>query len=251
MEKLNMKKEISIFIFSLLLTTFLAGCKPDQPVQPYNPLNGRTTAVFNPSKSYGTVTDVDGNVYKTIKIGDQVWMAENLRVTHYRNGDTIPSVKDTTSWANQTEGAYCNYNNTEDPDTIATYGRLYNWYATQDTRNIAPEGWRVANAVDWQILINYLGGDTIASKHLKEAGTLHWHGPNDGDNSSGFTALPGGRRYRTYPFSGFELYADFWTSSLYSETSAPFLYLTAWHDNLVYKGFNYKINGYSIRCIKE
>lgn len=251
---MNNRKRLIEFVVGLLFMIFLAGCKPDQPVQPVypnNPLNGKTTAVFNSSKSYGTVADIDGNVYKTIKIGDQVWMAENLRVTHYRNGDTIPNVKDTTAWASQTEGAYCNYNNTEDPDTIATYGRLYNWYATQDTRNIAPEGWRVANGTDWLTLINYLGGDTIASKHLKEVGTLHWDGPNDADNSSGFTALPGGWRVNVnYPIK-FGLYGAFWTSSVYSQSSAPFLYLTTWHDNVVYKSFNYKVNGYSIRCIKE
>lgn len=247
----HMKKEILNYSIGLLITVFIFSCKPDDPIGPNNPLNGRTTAVFNPDKSYGTITDVDGNIYKTIKIGDQIWMAENLRVTHYQNGDEIPNVKDSTQWAEQIEGAYCNYNNTENLDTIATFGRLYNWYTTQDIRGLAPEGWRVANSVDWLILIEYLGGDTIASKHLKEAGTLHWDGPNNADNSSGFTALPSGRRYKTQFYSGFELYSVFWTSSLYSETSAPFLYLTTWNDNLVYKGFNFKINGYAIRCIKE
>jgi uncharacterized protein (TIGR02145 family) len=244
-----MRKRIKQF-YLLLFFVALAACD-EGPVYPDNPLNERTTAFFNPNKKYGTVTDIDGNTYKTIRIGDQLWMAENLRVAHYRNGDGVPNIKDTTLWADQTEGAYCNYNNTENLDTIATFGRLYNWFATQDTRNIAPTGWRVANAVDWLILIGYLGGDTIASKHLKEAGTLHWDGPNNADNSSGFTALPGGRRYKTQIYSGFKLYSVFWTSSLYSEASAPFLYLTTWNDNLVYKGFNYKVNGYSIRCIKE
>jgi uncharacterized protein (TIGR02145 family) len=178
-------------------------------------------------------------------------MAENLRVTHYRNGDEIPNIKDTTQWAIQTQGAYCNYNNTEDLDTIATYGRLYNWYATQDSRNIAPVDWRVANYADWGTLIDYLGGGTIASKHLEEAGTLHWLSPNNADNSSGFTALPGSWGLcRYYPIQ-FGLYGAFWTSSLYSDISAPFLFLTNWNDNNVYTGINYKVNGYSIRCIKE
>jgi len=246
-----MRNKLLNHSIGILMAIFIFGCKPDSPIGPDNPLNGRTTAVFNPDKSYGTVTDVDGNIYKTIKIGEQIWMAENLRVTHYRNGDEIPNIKDSTLWASQIQGAYCNYNNTEDLDTIATFGRLYNWYTTQDTRGLAPEGWRVANSVDWLILIEYLGGDTIASKHLKEAGTTHWDGPNNADNSSGFTAIPGGWRYRNKNFEKITYYSDYWTSSLYSEVSAPFLFLFTWNDNLVYKGYNYKVNGYSIRCIKE
>ena len=239
----------SVSILGLILALIIS-CEPDKPKLPDNLLNGRTTAIFNPDKSYGTVTDIDGNVYKTIQIGNQTWMAENLRVTHYRNGDEIPNIKDTAEWAIQTQGAYCNLKNTEDLDTIATYGRLYNWYVTQDSRNIAPVGWRVANYADWGALIDYLGGGTIASKHLKEAGHLHWEISNIADNSSGFTALPGSSRYYKYYPIAFDAYAVFWTSSLYSEVSAPFFYLFS-DDANVYTGFNYKVNGYSIRCIKE
>ena len=246
-----MKKVLRKYSIAVLLLVFIIGCRKPEPILPDNPLNGKTTAVFNSSKNYGSVTDFDGNTYKTIKIGDQVWMAENLRVTHYRNGDAIPNIKDTTQWANQTEGAWCNYNNTEDLTAIATYGRLYNWFVTQDTRNVAPAGWRISDIIDWEILIENLGGDTIASKHLKETGILHWDGPNNGDNSSGFTALPGNWRY----FKGGKpiapsVYGAFWTSSIYSQLSAPFLYLYT-RDAYVYKGTNFKVNGYSIRCIKE
>lgn len=246
-----MKNKFKEYSIAVLLLVFIIGCRKPEPILPDNPLNGKTTAVFNSSKNYGSVTDVEGNTYKTIKIGDQVWMAENLRVTHYRNGDAIPNIKDTTQWANQTAGAWCNYSNTEDITVIATYGRLYNWFVTQDTRNIAPSGWRVADAIDWEILIENLGGDTIASKHLKENGILHWDGPNDADNSSGFTALPGQWRLFKggYPFP-FGFYAAFWTSSMYSEVSAPFLNLYT-RDDYIYKGMNFKVNGYSIRCIKE
>lgn len=248
--KIRIKKNPLIALGFALF--FIISCGSDEPQLPESPLNGRTTAVFNPNKKYGTVADADGNVYKTIVIGSQTWMAENLRVTHYRNGDAIPNIKDTTQWANQTEGAWCNYNNTEDLTAIATYGRLYNWYATQDTRNAAPAGWRVANTIDWQILIDELGGDSIASKHLMETGILHWDGPNNADNSSGFTALPGNWRLflggpPIYP----GLYGAFWTSSIYSDTSAPSLFSTAWNDPQVYKRISFKANGYSIRCIKE
>ncbi len=243
------------YIFLTLITiglfaSILSACEPDEPAKPSNSLNDRTTAVFNPDKNYGTVTDIDENVYKTIVIGDQTWMAENLRVTHYQNGDTIPNITDNEEWAALTSGAYCNYNNTNDLDTIATYGRLYNWYAVADSRGIAPKGWRVPGIADWIELIEYLGGDTIASKHLKEASDLHWRTPTASDNSSGFTALPHGRRYLIENYSGFGSYGVFWTISEYNSASAGFLYLYRFSSN-VNKGINYKQNGYSVRLIKE
>jgi uncharacterized protein (TIGR02145 family) len=246
-----MKNKFKEYSIAVLLLVFIIGCRKHEPILPDNPLNGKTTAVFNSSKNYGSVTDFDGNTYKTIKIGDQTWMAENLRVTHYRNGDGLPNIKDTTQWANQTEGAWCNYNNTEDLTAIATYGRLYNWFVTQNPGNIAPSGWRVADIIDWQILIDGLGGDTIASRHLKENGILNWDGPNDADNSSGFTALAGNWRYFKggYPVAPSN-YGAFWTLSIYSQLSAPFLYLYS-RDANIYKGMNFKVIGYSIRCIKE
>ncbi len=242
-------------IFSALFTIGLAasvlfGCEPDDPTKPGNPLNERTTAVFNPNKNYGRMTDIDGNIYRTIKIGAQIWMAENLRTTHYRNGDTIPNILGNEEWNGLTTGAWCNYNNTNDLDTIATYGRLYNWYAVADSRGLAPEGWRVPTIADWTILIDYLGGDEIASNKMKEVGIEHWEDFYQSDNSSGFTAIPGGRRYLSNDYSGIGSYSVFWTSSEYDLTSAGFLYLFDFSSN-VNKGINYKQNGYSLRLIKE
>jgi len=102
----------------------------------------------------GTVTDTDGNSYKTVKIGDQWWMTENLKVTHYGNGDPIPEVTDNTQWSVLDTGAYCNYGN--DAGRVSNYGRLYNWYVINDNRNIAPEGWHVATYDDWTFLIDFL-----------------------------------------------------------------------------------------------
>jgi uncharacterized protein (TIGR02145 family) len=177
-------------------------------------------------------------------------MAENLRVTHFRNGEEIPLVTDTFTWTRAGSATFCNYNNTEDIDTIATYGRLYNWYAASDPRNIAPEGWRVATVDDWNILIDYLGGDTIAANKLKETGNFHWQDPFESDNSSGFTALPGGFRYLGIATKYIGYYGTFWTQNDYNGDYAPFLYLY-YYGAEVYRGFNYKVNGYSIRCIKE
>ena len=238
--------------YSLLLIILLnvIACEGDEPEIPGNPLNGRTTAVFNPDKNYGTMTDIDGNMYKTIVIGNQIWMAENLRVTKFQNGDTIPNITDNEEWAALTTGAYCNYNNTNNLDTIATYGRLYNWYAVADTRQIAPKGWRVPGIADWLELIEYLGGDSIASKHLKEVGTYHWVDDFYTDNSSGFTAIPNGWRYLSKSSSEIGFYNALWTASEYDLNQAGFLYLFCWSSN-VNKGVNYKANGYSVRLIKE
>lgn len=150
------------------------------------------------------VIDIDGNVYQIVTIGTQVWMAENLKVTHYRNGDVIPNVTDGPTWAGLTTGAYCEYDN--NVASVATYGRLYNWYAAVDTRNIAPDGWHVPSDEEWKQLETYLGmsqaeADAIGLRGsdeggmLKETGTSHWDSPNTGaTNESGFTALPGGHR---------------------------------------------------------
>jgi len=140
-----------------------------------------------------TVTDIDGNCYRTVTIGTQVWMAENLKVTHDCNGEAIPNVTDGATWAGLTAGAYCEYNN--DVNNVATYGRLNNWYAVADSRNISPAGWHVASDAEWQTLSIFLGGDAIAGGKMKETGTTHWYSPNTGaTNESGFSALPGGYR---------------------------------------------------------
>jgi uncharacterized protein (TIGR02145 family) len=177
-------------------------------------------------------------------------MAENLRVIHYRNGEFVPEVKDTAMWMNLTSGAYCNYNNTTSLDTIATYGRLYNWYAAADSRNLAPNGWHVASPIDWNTLIDYLGGDSIASNKMKEVGNSHWENPYESDNSSGFTALPAGWRQQSKNYNNIGYYCVWWTSFDNNISTAPFLYLFFVSSN-VNRGFNYKYNGYSIRCIKD
>jgi len=225
-------------------------CKKDSPEKPTNPLNGKTTAIFNPEKIYGSVADIEGNKYKTIVIGNQTWMAENLRTTKYRNGDEIPNVKENAEWNDLSTSAYCNYNNTESLDTIATLGRLYNWYAAADTRNIAPKGWRVPTIADWTELFEYLGGVEIASNKLKEVGDIHWEDPYESDNSSGFTALPTGSRDFNKNYVDVGFYSIFWTHSEYNSDKAGCLNLFYFSSN-VYTGVNYKYYGYAIRCIKE
>lgn len=226
------------------------GCETDDHI---NPINGKTSAVFNPSKTYGSLIDQDGNVYKTITIGSQTWMAENLRTTKYRNGEAIPEVTDSTLWKDLSSGAYCNYENTKNIDTIASNGRLYNWFAIKDSRQIAPEGWHVPTFEEWIVLETYLGGDTIAGGKLKESGTQHWRVPNvGGTNETGFTALPGGYRMKFGNFYSIGAYGYWWTATE-SATNTDL----AWHRHLSHSYIMVggcecgKGDGYSIRCVKD
>ncbi len=196
------------------------------------------------------VTDIDGNVYETVRIGNQVWMAENLKVTHYRDGTAIPNITDGTDWTNLTTGAYCYYdNNSSNGDT---YGALYNWYAVNDSRNIAPEGWHVPTDNEWQTLIDYLGGSSVAGGKLKEAGTTHWNSPNRGaDNASGFTALPNGyRHYDTGNYIGIGYYGYFWSATETTSNYALFRTLS-YYDSEVGRYSYYKSYGFDIRCLRD
>jgi uncharacterized protein (TIGR02145 family) len=133
-------------------------------------------------------------IYASIKIGSQVVMKKNLNVSHYRNGDRIPQVKGPDKWAALTTGAWCWYNN--DSANGAVYGKLYNWYAVNDPRGLAPEGWHIPSDAEWTTLTTFLGGEGVAGGKMKERGITHWIYPNtDATNSSGFTGLPGGVRY--------------------------------------------------------
>jgi len=197
--------------------------------------------------SYGTMTDQDGNVYKTVKIGDQVWMAENLRVTHYRNGDPIPNVTSNWEWSHLRTGARCAYNNNN--GNVTTYGLLYNWYALTDRRNIAPEGWHVPTDEEWKELERYLGSN--AGGKLKERGTSHWKSPNEGaTNSSGFTALPGGSRNYHGTFYDIGDHAYFWSSTEYGRDYAWLRHL---YYNLsgAYRDDYDKLDGFSVRCVRD
>lgn len=198
----------------------------------------------------GTMTDIDGNVYQTVKIGNQWWMAENLKVTHYRNGEAIPHVLSQYEWRGLDTGAYCYFDN--DTDNISTYGLLYNWFAVDDSRNLAPPGWHVPTVADMAELMDYLGGEAVAGGKLKEAGTAHWNYPNTGaDNSSGFTALPGGMRAGDgyYDLRGG---AYFWTSeeNIFNNRLGFYNHLDLRNATLGSGSFP-KYNGFSIRLVKD
>jgi uncharacterized protein (TIGR02145 family) len=184
-----------------------------------------------------------------VTIGTQHWMYRNLDVDHYRNGDSIPEVRDSAQWLNLKTGAWCYYNN--DPANGAIFGKLYNWYPVNDPRGLAPEGWHVSSDVEWTSLTEYLGGDTLAGGKLKEAGTTHWYSPNTGaTNYSGFSALPGGYRYYYGTFYDVGDYGHCWSSTYYG-TTYEWARLLYYYDASIYRIIGRKESGHSVRCIKD
>jgi uncharacterized protein (TIGR02145 family) len=206
-----------------------------------------------PTSGYGpNITDAESNTYKTVYIGTQQWMAENLKVTKYNDGTAIQYVTDNTQWQNNTTGAWAYYNN--DAANNAKYGKLYNWYAVSPTtngnKNVCPTGWHVPTDAEWTVLTDYLGA-SVAGVKMKEVGTTSWISPNtDATNTSLFTGVPGGSRNNFGNYSNIGNGADWWSSSEYSADEA-------WYRNLYYlsngvnRFFLNKNFGVSIRCLKD
>lgn len=202
-----------------------------------------------------TVTDADDNVYQTVAIGNQVWMAENLRTTRYRNGDLIPYITDDTDWTNLSTPGYCWHAN--DAQLSLTLGALYNWYAIQSSANICPEGWHVPTNGDWQTLFDHLGGNSVAGGKLKEVGTLedmtgYWYAPNTGaTNESGFGARSGGpRSYSNGMFGSRGLNAYFWSSTELDVDKAYARALGNSTAGVISSSYD-KRNGHFCRCVKD
>jgi uncharacterized protein (TIGR02145 family) len=204
------------------------------------------------------ITDIDGNVYNTVTIGTQVWMAENLKTTKYNDGTAIPNITVDATWLAATAGAYSDYSNTPANSTI--YGRLYNWYAVDNNattkvasnggKNVCPTSWHVPTETEWTTLTTYLGGESIAGGKLKETGTTHWLSPNMGaTNETGFSALPGGYRYNygTYIYIGIQ--GTWWSSTDYSSV-AWYRYMSSAVTN-VYSFSYFKPYGFSVRCVRD
>jgi uncharacterized protein (TIGR02145 family) len=206
-------------------------------------------SVHNPNLTYGNMTDQEGNVYKTIVIGTQEWMAENLKTSIYRNGDAIATNLSDTDWFNTQIGAWVFYNN--DSQYECPYGKLYNWYAVTDPRHLCPIGWHEPTNVEWTILTGYLGGEATCGGKLKSTSVQYWISPNqEATNESGFSALPGGYRisygfYATIGYGGF-----WWSSSVFSDFESSYIFLGYLEGN--YSQFNcLKQNGLNVRCLKD
>ena len=210
-----------------------------------------------------TMADIDGNVYKTVKIGNQIWMAENLKVTHYRNGDAIPNVTDDKKWSKLSTGAYCVYDNKS--SNADTYGNLYNWFAVSDPRGLAPEGWHVPSDEEIKILEKYLG------MWEDELDVTDFRGTNEGSqlagrsdlwskdslvtnidfDKSGFKFIPAGNcNGKDGKFKYMHYFSYLWSSKENSSKTAITRALS-YTNSKIYRNFGYKRNGFSIRCIKD
>ena len=239
------KNKISIpVLFFFLLGSVLISCEKDE----------------GSDNTKSTITDIDGNVYEIVAIGNQWWMAENLKVTHYRNGDPISNVTDETEWTNLSTGAYCNFDN--NLNNVSTYGRLYNWYTVDDNRELAPAGWHVPTDEEWKTLEMYIGINqvdvdadgwrgTIEGGKLKETGTEHWLSPNIGaTNACGFLALPAGYCSRYGAFLLIGQGADYWSATQSSDQLAWFRSLD-YNRTDIRRDDIIKTYGFSIRCVKD
>ena len=197
-----------------------------------------------------TLTDIDGNVYSSVTNCSQTWMQKNLNVSHYRNGDIIPQVP-FNSLASSKTGAWCYYQNNTNLGTV--YGKLYNWYAVNDSRGLAPQGWHIPSDIEFYALRNCLGNVDTAGGKMKEIGTIRWEFPNVGaDNSSGFTALPGGGSSSSY---NYEIYKSsyFWSSFTEYSSSDVAWGLRILGSDTVF-GYPLKVDRstfFSVRCIKD
>lgn len=222
----------------------------------------RAYATNSIGTSYGSqisFTTYNGSVavLSSINIDTIVWSSKNLDVTTYRNGDSIPQVTNSVTWSNLTTGAWCWYNN-DSATYAATYGRLYNWYAINDPRGLAPFGWHIPSNLEWDRMSKFVDatvdttiigstGTTISSA-LKEVGTLHWLTNTGATNSTGFTALPGGYRATSGTFSNLNAHAQFWTASEYDSLNAWRRYISS---NTFNRNYYFKTYGFSVRVIKD
>jgi uncharacterized protein (TIGR02145 family) len=236
------------FMLLCLVCMFTTGCNPNDP--------------NNPTSS-GTVKDIDGNVYHTVKIGAQVWMVENLKTTKYNDDTAIPLVTDNTAWTALSTPAYCWYNN--DAATYKnTYGALYNWYAVNIAK-LAPKGWHVPTDAEWTTLENYVSANlgTSGSVGKALAATINWTSyPYAGaigndltkNNSSDFSALPGGNRNYFGTFDGVGNLGYWWSSTEYNTINAWYGYMDYSSSN-VYRDHGSldgdKQYGLSVRCVKD
>ncbi len=221
----------------------------------------QTSPIDETDPNRSEVKDIDGNIYKTIKIGNQWWMAENLKVTRFLNGDLIPNITEDTLWSNIKSSAYCFYNNRDWDSYI--YGKLYNWYAVNDIRTLAPNGWHIPTDEEWKILevnlgMSQLDADDTGCRgintggNLKKQGTNYWKHPNTGaTDSCDFSAVAAGIRMPDGSFLSRYYMTVFWTSTpSYNDLSAYYRHLN-YNISCVNRRAELKEYGFSVRCVKD
>jgi uncharacterized protein (TIGR02145 family) len=199
------------------------------------------------------ITDSEGNSYKTVTIGTQQWMAENLKVSKYSDGTAVPNITDNTQWSKLTTGAWSYYNN--DAANNSKYGKLYNWYALSKTsngnKNVCPTGWHVPTDAEWTVLTDYLGGAIEAGGKMKEVGTSNWDSPNaNATNTSLFSALPGGIRVSNGDYDNVGYSVNWWSSTEVGTGDAWVRGLSATNGSAG-RNNDGKRGGLSVRCLRD
>ncbi|HAN19035.1 MAG: hypothetical protein A2X13_11430 [Bacteroidetes bacterium GWC2_33_15] len=228
---MKMKNIPTLIVVAILITSVLIteSCTTDDPTTDSPIIVTEDTPV----------TDYDGNTYKTVKIGDQIWMAENLRSKHYSDGTSIN---------------YINYNN--DTTNVYIYGRLYTQSAAirgtsgsntnpSNIQGVAPEGWHIPSKAEWNQLIDYLGGINVAGGSMKESGTIHWVSPNTGTNESLFTALPAG----LYNFDNTFVWRG--NHCVFATSTTQIAVMLQNSVSKVVVGSSHPLDGVSVRCVKD
>ena len=208
----------------------------------------------HPTSGYGSdISDTENNTYKTVYIGNQQWMAENLKVSKYNDGTAIPNITDNTQWSNLWSGSWAYYNN--DAANDAKYGKLYNSFAisptTNGNKNVCPTGWHVPTDAELKVLTDYLGGASVVGGKMKEVSTTSWNSPNtNATNTSLFTGLPGGLRNSDGSYSLIGQACYLWSSTNYNNDNSWFR--TLYYTNInVFSNFFFKRNGLSVRCLRD
>ncbi|HRH49372.1 MAG TPA: fibrobacter succinogenes major paralogous domain-containing protein [Panacibacter sp.] len=243
-----MKQTIKTGLAALVLLLAISCKKENSTIQ--------TSSFDGSSSAQNGIIDDKVLAGNTVTIGTQVWMNSNLKTKFYRNGDSIPQVTNRKAWKALTKGAWCWYNN-DSARYAQTYGKLYNWYAVNDPRGLAPAGWHVPSLAEWYALSAFLGGDLVAGGKMKSTGTIEagtglWSAPNtDATNSSGFTGLPGGLRFYDGTFGDIGGEGIWWSSSPWGTPYAQEAILNySWGLLTIYYK-NPVREGHSIRCVKD
>lgn len=248
------------FIYlSLAITLFSCKKKTTEPSNNQSTTPTPTEVTPTIGKPGPNITDVDGNTYKTVIIGTQQWMAENLRVSKYNDGTPIPNITDNQLWGKSSPSspgdAWCYYNN--DASNNAKYGKLYSCFTifppTNGNKDVCPIGWHIPTDAEWKILTDFLGGVNVAGGKMKETGTTNWNSPNtDATNTSLFTGRSGGERQSSGGFSNIGI-NGFWWSSTRGSDNAPLYSICclSYIDGKVWNPFSQMGEGFSIRCIKD
>jgi uncharacterized protein (TIGR02145 family) len=212
-------------------------------------LSNTKTATPQPPVVSDTMSDIDGNVYHTVTIGTQVWMAEDLKTSRLFDGTAITLVSDSATWGSSVAPGYCWYGN-DSTHNGSIYGALYSWH-TVNTGKLAPPGWHVPTDSEWTVLTTYLGGESVAGGKLKETGTVHWASPNTGaTNETGMALLPGGSRNYIGGWNGITTSGDWWSSTADNITKAWYRVVNSSGADVVSASW-YKYIGLYVRCVKN